>query len=490
MNQNFFKQYISTLGTVDEVDFETAIKNGFASDGGLFVPKAIPKIKKDELERWSELEFVELASEILSLYIDESLINRDDLIMLLNNSYNEFSHPKIAPVRPLGDKDNQYVLELFHGPTLSFKDMAMGFLVNCLDYFLAKKNEHISLLLATTGDTGPAAAYASKGKKTIDCWILYPKGFISEEQERQITTLEEENIHAVGVYGCKDGGDDLDLVISEFFSNEKLKNSLSLSSVNSINWCRVLVQSIHYFYAYFQVTKDLEERIVFSVPTGACGNLFGGYLARAMGLPIESFISSNNVNAVIHNILKKGVFSKVDLQQTFSSAIDIVVPYNVWRWLYFASGCDSSKIRSWTSNFKTKGYAKLDQQTLMNMKQHFSSEVITDAETLETMNQIYAKYGNYLLDPHSAVAVAGAYKARDRISNNIKIISLATAHPAKFPKTIIKALNTENLPSEGSHYSIKNASEFCQNLRTCQYKHLSNGLIRSMTKVCEKRNQL
>ena len=184
------------------------------------------------------------------------------------------------------------------------------------------------------------------------------------------------------------------------------------------------------------------------------------------------------------------MFSKVDLQQTFSSAIDIVVPYIVWRWLYFASGCDSSKIRSWTSNFKTKGYAKLDQQTLMNMKQHFSSEVITDAETLETMNQIYAKYGNYLLDPHSAVAVAGAYKARDRISNEIKIVSLATAHPAKFPKTIIKALNTNNLPSEGLHFSIKNASEFCQNLRTCQYDHLSNGLIRSMTKVCEKRNQL
>jgi len=481
-------RFLSTKGGVAPVDFETAVLQGYAADGGLFVPEAIPRVAPEKLQQWSGLNFEDLAFEILSLFIDRSIISADELKLLLHNSFKTFEHPQVVPVVPLRTRRGLHVMELFHGPTLSFKDMAMGFLVNCVDFFLQKKGSRVSLLVATTGDTGPAAAHASAGKKTIDCWVLYPRGMISEEQERQMTTLEAPNVHAVGVDGCPNGGDDLDLVITQMFADEGLKKRLQLSSVNSINWCRVMVQTVHYFFGYFRVVDTVGERVVFSVPSGAFGNLFGGYLARMMGLPVETFVCANNDNATLHRVFSSGKFAKKDLKQTVSSAIDIVIPYNFWRYLYFASGCDHNKIRQWMSDFQDHGGVQLDPHTASEVKKGFTSTSITDEQTISTMATVYKDHGGYLLDPHAAVAVAAVSKLSSEFNPDTKVVCLATAHPAKFPDAIRKALALDGpLPEGAKHKSIEAAKDLFQRYRSCDCTQLTHALHHAMESVAKMR---
>ena len=486
---NPMTQFLSTRGGVTPVDFETAVLEGFAADGGLFVPETIPQVSESRLQEWSGLSFANLAFEILSLFITRTIISEDALRQLLRASFKSFDSPEVIPVVGLETKPNRYIMELFHGPTLSFKDVAMGFLVNTVDFFLKRKNDWVSLLVATTGDTGPAAAHASAGKKSIDCWVLYPAGMISEEQERQMTTLEAPNVHAVGVSGCPDGGDDLDLVVARMFGDEKLKQQLKLSSVNSINWCRVMVQAVHYFYGYFRVVDQVGEKIAFSVPSGAFGNLFGGYLARTMGLPVEAFICANNQNATLHRVLSTGRFTKEDLKPTVSSAIDIVVPYNFWRYLYFSCGRDHDKIRQWMDAFQTQGVVELDSQTADRIRRGFISASITDEQTLSTMAELYRSRDNYLLDPHAAVAVAAADELSDSFAAETKIVCLATAHAAKFPDIVRKALaGDDELPGQGRHPTIEAARDFCQRVRLCDCAKLEPALTRAMQAVTKYRN--
>ncbi len=480
--------FVSTKGGGESVDFETAILQGFAPDGGLFVPEYIPQISIEKLRDWSTLSYGDLAFEIISLFVDKSILSEKDLKHLLDNSFNRFDHPDIIPVVPLDNEQGLYIMELFHGPTLSFKDVAMGFLINLIDFFLERKNEHVSIVVATTGDTGPAAAHASIGKKTIDSWLLYPRGMISEEQERQITTLEEPNIHPVGVDNCPDGGDDLDLVIAKMFEDQDLVKQLKLTSVNSINWGRVMVQAVHYFYGYFRIVKEIGENIVFSVPSGAFGNMFGGYLARTMGLPVEKFICANNQNSTLHQAFSNGKFSKKDLQQTLSSAIDIVVPYNFWRYLYFVSGQNSSKIRQWMDEFNNQGEVRFDEKMREEISRGFISTSISDEQTLSTIEQWYRSERKYLLDPHSAVAVSAVNHLADAFPLDSKVLCLATAHPAKFPDVIRQVLNQEEgqLPNQALHQSIEAAKEKFQHLRLCDCDKLGIALQRTMKSVVEQ----
>jgi threonine synthase len=480
--------FVSTKGGVAPVDFETAVLQGFAADGGLFVPETIPRISEEQLREWSGLDFVDLAFEILSLFIDRTIISVDELRGLLRDSFNTFEHPDVIPVVSLGTKPNTYILELFHGPTLSFKDVAMGFMVNTVDFFLKRKNDWVSLVVATTGDTGPAAAHASVGKKSIDCWVLYPAGMISQEQERQMTTLEAPNVHAVGVNGCPDGGDDLDRVLARMFADDNLKQQLRLSSVNSINWCRVMVQAVHYFYGYFRVVDRVGEEIVFSVPSGAFGNLFGGYLARTMGLPVKAYICANNQNATLHRALSTGRLTKEDLKPTVSSAIDIVVPYNFWRYLYFVSGRDHGKIRQWMDEFQNQGSVRLDSQTAEEIRQGFISASISDEQTLSTISDVYRSRDGYLLDPHAAVAVAAADTLANTFAADTKIVCLATAHAAKFPDVIREALAVDGeLPEQAVHKSIEAAKDLCQHVRLCDCTKLAPALTRAMQSVTKYR---
>jgi threonine synthase len=480
--------YVSTRGGVPPVDFETAVLQGFAADGGLFVPQTIPRITDEKLLKWSKLSFVDLAFEILSLFIDRSILPAEELRRLLTGSFVRFEHPEVVPTVRLATKPNIHVLELFHGPTLSFKDVAMGFLVSMVDFFLTRKNDWASLVVATTGDTGPAAAHASAGKKSIECWVLYPADMISEEQARQMTTLEAANVHAVAVSGCPDGGDDLDLVIARMFADDSLRAQLKLSSVNSINWCRVMVQAVHYFYSYFRVAERVGEKVVFSVPSGAFGNLFGGYLARSMGLPVESYICANNKNATLHRAFSTGHFTKKDLVATVSSAIDIVAPYNFWRYLYFACGQDPAKIRQWMAEFQNQGSVQLDSRTAEAIRDGYLSAAITDERTLATMADLYQGRDGYLLDPHAAVAVAAADALADNFAPQTKIVCLATAHAAKFPDVVRRALAAEGeLPESARHASIEAAKGLCQHVRLCDCRNLSEALTRAMQAVTNRR---
>jgi threonine synthase len=475
-------KYVSTRGGISPVAFDEVVLSGFAADGGLFVPETIPKVTETQLNEWAELSYPDLAFELLSLFIDRSIIPVTDLRKLLSDSYDTFESPNVIDMVPLGDDGRTIIMELFHGPTLSFKDVAMGFLINVLDYLLDKRNEHLSIVLATTGDTGPAAAWASAGKKTIDCWPLYPRGMITEEQERQMTTLNAPNVHPVGVDNCLDGGDSLDFAVAKLFADRELKEKLNLSSVNSINWCRVMVQSVHYFYGYYRAVEKVGDEINFSVPSGAFGNLFGGFLARSMGLPVNQFICANNANHALHTVFTSGVLVKKDLIQTMSSAIDIVVPYNFWRFLYFSSGSDSEKLKTWMDEFQISGQVTLDTVTLTTIQNGFSSIAISDAETREAIKSTFEKHGGYLLDPHTAVALTAVNKLKDSLPTQTKTICLATAHPAKFPEIIRDCLGASSeIPDQGRHASLEKASKVCQHLRLCDLENLEFALVDAMT---------
>ncbi|MCG8565391.1 MAG: threonine synthase [Desulfobacterales bacterium] len=470
--------YISTRGGIDPVEFDTALLQGFARDGGLFVPDQIPEFSREELAGWKGLSFTDLAHKILRPFIPSHLIPDADLARILEHSFSTFSHAHVLPVKNIAPGDKLYVMELFHGPTLSFKDIAMGFLVRVMDYFLAQRGETLSLILATTGDTGPAAAHAAVGCKTLDCYPLFPLGMISQEQQRQMTTLGADNVMAVGVTGCKDGGDDLDLVVTQLFADPQLRDRLRLSSVNSVNWCRVMFQSIHYIYGYLNTVERVGDPLAVSVPCGAFGNLFGGWLAREMGLPIHQFICAVNANQTLYRAFNDGIFTKADLIPTVSSAIDIVVPYNFWRFLYFNCGRDGKKLAGWMDEFQTRGRVALDRETREAITRGFVAESVSDAETLATMAGLYGDHG-YLADPHAAVALTAARRQRKHIPARIPILTMATAHPAKFSEIISRGLKKEanDLPPVATHPELERAKALPEELDPCHLDQLAHHLI-------------
>ncbi len=471
-------QYLSTTGGTEPVDFETAILDGFAGDGGLYVPERLPTFSLEQLDQWRSLGYIDLAFEILSLFIDSSVIKAAELKQLLTEAYAPFEKESVIPLHPLRSRKNTYIMELFYGPTLSFKDIGLAFLVNLVDFFLQRKKERLSIVVATTGDTGPATAYFAAGKSSLDAWVLYPQEFITEEQERQMTTLPHSNVYPVAVSNCPDGGDDLDLVIAKLYANKTFKKKLKLSSVNSINWGRVMMQTVHYVYGYLQVADQMGDPIDMVVPSGAFGNLCAGGLARNMGLPVGTFVVANNQNACLHRIFSQGLFKKEAIFETPSSAIDILIPYNFWRFLYFQVGMDGSKIKRWISEFKRTGNLQFDQETFESYKKGFLSYSATNEQTLSTIREIY-QTENYLLDPHGAVAVIAAETLAESL-NGKKVICLNTAHPAKFPDVIAAALASSILPEAANHRSIVEAQKRCQKKYACDHSHLEEALLTAM----------
>jgi len=468
-------QYLSTKGGVVPTPFDRAVLEGFAADQGLFVPQTLPRLSTQELMRLKPLSFPDLAGEILSLFIDPELIPRADLDKLISSSLAGFSAAEILPLRPLKKTPDTWIMELFHGPTLSFKDLSMGFLIRVMDYLLKKENRHLNLLLATTGDTGPAAAHAVAESEAIDCWPLYPAGGISLEQEGQMTGLQADNVHPVRVTGCPDGVNDLDLVLSEIFGDAALKEKLQLSSVNSINWCRVMFQAIHYFHGYFRVCDDFEETVVFSVPCGAFGNMFGGSLARMMGLPISGFVCSVNSNHALETVFSAGLLKQEKLCQTLSPAIDIIVPYNFWRYLYYIAGQDPARISIWMERFETTGELQLPPDILEKMSRYHTAISVSDETTLTTIRRVF-ETESYLLDPHGAVALAGAESCASIFGQSIKTICLATAHPAKFPNVITRAVGSP-LPQQAFHPSLLTSATCPPEVKSCPLLELHRYLV-------------
>jgi len=413
-------RYKSTRGGVSGLSFTDAFLMGLATDGGLIVPQEIPQV---DLNRLRTLNYKELAFEIFKLFIDD--IPQDDLEGIVLKSYSTFDTEEITPIVR---KDGVYILELFHGPTFAFKDVALQFLGNLFEYVLEKRNTYVNVLGATSGDTGSAAIYGLKGKKNVNIFILHPHGKVSRIQELQMTTVEDKNVYNIAVKGTFD---DCQAIVKSIFNDLSFKEKYRLGAVNSINWARVLAQIVYYFYAYFKTDVG---NLYFSVPTGNFGDIFAGYMAKRMGLPVEKLILATNSNDILYRFVNFGDYSKGDVVRTISPSMDIQVASNFERYLYYLYDEDTGKVKESMDRFANKGGLKFPPDILGRVREDFDSFRVSERDTLNTIKEFYDETG-YIVDPHTA---CGVFAAKSSTYNDV--ICLATAHPAKFPEAIYEAI--------------------------------------------------
>jgi len=432
-------KYISTRGNVSEIGFIDAVLMGLATDGGLLVPESIPQIPAEKLAEMSKLSYEELAYKIISYYVDGE-ISENELKELIKKSYGTFRHPEVTPIQKV--KDNMYVLELFHGPTFAFKDVALQFLGNLYSYIAQKKGVTINILGATSGDTGASAIEGVRGKEGIRICILHPHGKVSKVQELQMTTVDDESVLNLAIEGTFDDGQ---RIIKELFADLEFKNKYHLRAINSINFARILAQTVYYFYAYFQVAKEKNiNSLNFSVPTGNFGDIFAGYLAKRMGLPVGKLIVATNENNILERFIKDGVYQPSEFRSTYSPSMDIQVASNFERYLYYLLDENSSAVTSLMEQFKSEGKIIVDEDKLCQVQGDFSAHGVTGDECLQTIKNYFAKT-DYLLDPHTSCGVA-AYEVCNEATETC--VTLATAHPAKFNESIERCDIEQTFPKE------------------------------------------
>ncbi len=416
-------KYISTRGNIKPIPFSDAVMMGLANDGGLLLPEHIPDARS-ELESWKQLSYKELCVRVMSLFAD---IEEDTLTSLVDKSYALFREDEVVRIVPVADR---HVLELFHGPTLAFKDIALQFLGNIFDQVLADRGGVLNIVAATSGDTGSAAIHGVRNKKNIRIFVMHPHNRVSPVQELQMTSVLDENVHNIAVHGTFD---DCQSIMKEVFADLTFKDEYSLGSVNSINWARLLAQVVYYFYAAFRVMGETgSQRVQFSVPTGNFGDIFAGYIAAQMGLPVERLILATNTNDILTRFFTNGDYSCSAVKPTLSPSMDIQVASNFERYLYYRCGQDAGKLSSMMETFKKN--RTLSSEHLGSTDELFTAGSCSDDDTLRTMASVWRTH-NYLLDPHSAVG----WKVADFHASDVPTICLATAHPAKFPDAVIKA---------------------------------------------------
>jgi len=420
-------EYVSTRGNVGKIGFIDAFMMGLADDGGLLVPSEIPVISAATLKEWQELSYQELVLAIFSYYTNGEIPD-EDLKTMVDASYSTFRDSQVTPVRKLND--SLYLLELFHGPTSAFKDIALQFMGQLYTYVSKKQNKKIHILGATSGDTGASAIEGVKGKDGIKICILHPHGKVSKVQELQMTTVQDDNVLNLSVEG---NFDDCQRMIKDLFADLDFKATNQLAAINSINFVRILAQTVYYFYAYFQVAKQTDvEQVNFSVPTGNFGDIFAGYLAKRMGLPVNKLILATNENNILERFIHEGVYKPGDFRSTYSPSMDIQVASNFERYLYYVLGENPEQIRTLMEKFKAEGQIVISEEALSKVHAEFAAHGVEGQECLATISAYKAKT-DYLLDPHSACGVAAADKCS---GDNEVTISLATAHPAKFDEAI------------------------------------------------------
>ncbi|WP_102348432.1 threonine synthase [Bacillus sp. Marseille-P3661] len=432
-------KYISTRGNVNEIGFIDTVLMGLATDGGLLVPKQIPQFSDEKLDSMSKLSYQELAYEIISQYVDGE-IPENELKGLIEKSYGTFRHPEVTPVQKV--KDNMYVLELFHGPTFAFKDVALQFLGNLYSYIAKKTGVTINILGATSGDTGASAIEGVRGKEGIRICILHPHGKVSKVQELQMTTVDDPTVLNLAIKGTFDDGQRM---IKEIFADLDFKEKYHLRAINSINFARILAQIVYYFYAYFQVAKEKNiESLNFSVPTGNFGDIFAGYLAKRMGLPVGKLIVATNENNILERFINDGVYEPGEFRSTFSPSMDIQVASNFERYLYYLLKEDSSSVTNLMDQFKSEGKIVVNEEQLRQVQADFAAYGVQGEECLQTISKYYAET-NYLLDPHTSCGVAAYEHTTD--SNEVTV-TLATAHPAKFNESIERCNIEQTFPEQ------------------------------------------
>lgn len=456
--------YISTRSSEDQaVSFEEVVMTGLAKDGGLFIPSRIPKLPSDFISKWKDLSFQELAFGIMKQYISSSEITDTDLRELIDRSYSTFRTPEVTPVKVLDQKAGLYLLELFHGPTYAFKDVALQFVGNLFEYFLVRRNanvedpskrQKITVVGATSGDTGSAAIYGLRGKKDVSVFILYPTGRISPIQEEQMTTVEDANVRTLSVKGTFD---DCQNIVKQIFGDEEFNDKYHVAAVNSINWARILAQITYYFYSYFQVLnlESTDARIRFVVPSGNFGDVLAGYYAKEMGLPIDKLIIATNENDILDRFLRTGKYeTNGDVRATYSPAMDILISSNFERLLWYlirnnmTSGDDAEAgktLNDWMKQLRVTSSVTTPESVAAAARASFGSDRVNNKDTVETIKRIYSATPDmYVLDPHTAVGVATTLRflEKDKFAGvfNNKYITLSTAHPAKFSEVVNKAL--------------------------------------------------
>ena len=423
-------KYKSTRGGSEPKSFEEVLLSGLASDGGLFIPAEFPKLTLAEINSFRTMTYEQLALKIISLYTD-NLFSDDELKALVEKSYSQFSDQKRSPLIRLGK--NHFMLELFHGPTLAFKDFAMQIISNMFELILKKKKRKISIITATSGDTGSAAVEAFSNSERANLFVLFPYKRISDLQRKQMTTAGSSNIK---IFAVKGTFDDCQAIIKNLFKDIELRKAVNLGGVNSINWARILAQVVYYFSAYLQIPKDINN-INFSVPTGNFGDAYAGYVAKKMGLPINKIIIATNQNDILDRIIRTGEYVKGEVYKTPSPAMDIQIASNFERLLFEILGRDSKELIRLMNLLETNNGFTIDESLRDILNKDFSSGSLSNVETIKTIKHYY-KEKKMLLCPHSAIGVKVAENGL--VSDNITI-SLATAHPGKFKDTVERAIS-------------------------------------------------
>ncbi len=425
-------RYISTRGGVDPVTFSEAVMMGLATDGGLLLPETIPSVSAEALRKWADLPFRELAVEVMLPYVEGDL-TRAELTDLVERSYAVFDSPEVTPVVELGELR---ILELFHGPTAAFKDVALQFLGNLFELLLERSGGRLNILGATSGDTGSAAIAGVRGQERIDIFILHPYQRVSPIQERQMTTVLDQNVHNIAIRGTFDDGQ---RIVKELFNDLEFKREYSLGAVNSINWARILAQIVYYFYAWGRVTGgDPQQRVTFSVPTGNFGDIFAGYMALRMGLPVERLILATNRNDILSRFVHSGVYQAGEVYPTISPSMDIQISSNFERYLYYLLNEDAAGVRALMEQMARTGKLEVTAEKRSEVQRLFHAAAVSEKETREQIRSSYQDHG-YILDPHTAVGVRAAQEFPGAIC-------LATAHPAKFGDAVRDAIGVEADP--------------------------------------------
>lgn len=438
-NRSMIK-YVSTRSGADEKTFEEVLLAGLAPDGGLYVPSKWPKLDIKSLKGKS---YIETAESVMFPFVEGS-IERSDFRKILEETYGieNFRHKDVVPLHKVDG--NIYTLELFYGPTIAFKDVALQLLGRLFDHVLSKRNEHVTIVGATSGDTGSAAIEGCYKSKHIDIFILFPNGRVSDVQRRQMTTIHAPNVHNIALEGTFD---DCQTMVKAMFADEPFRKKINMSAVNSINWARIMAQIVYYVYAALQLNAG-EEDVSFVVPTGNFGNIFAAYAARQMGVPIKTLAIATNQNDILTRFFETGTMKMDGVHATMSPSMDIEISSNFERYLFDLVGRDAVKLKKMMEEFKATGKFSVPDELIQKARKTFSAYRCNEPDTLNIMRDVHAKTG-YTLDPHTAVGYAAAQSV-EKLDGG-KVVCLATAHPAKFPDAVVKA--TGHHPPLPAHLS-------------------------------------
>ena len=417
-------QYVSTRGAAPALGFQDVLLTGLASDGGLYLPQAWPEWSADEFQRLAGRPYTDVALAVMRPFVGDA-IPETDLRRMIEEAYGRFDHPAVTPLKQLDS--NHWLLELFHGPTLAFKDLAMQLLARLIDWALEQNDAHATIIAATSGDTGGAAVEAFRGSRRANVFILHPHGRVSEVQRRQMTTAAEPNIHNIAIEGTFD---DAQALVKAMFNDRAFRQRMRLAGVNSINWARIMAQTVYYVTAGLALGAP-GRRVSFTVPTGNFGDAFAGWAAKKMGLPIEKLVIATNINDILHRTLKTGRYEVTRVEPTASPSMDIQVSSNFERLLFEATGRDGAEVARLMHGLSQSGAFTVPPAALERIGAEFTSYRSDEAETRACIASTWATTGE-LLDPHTAVGYAAARRA----DGAAPMVTLATAHPAKFPDAV------------------------------------------------------